>query len=467
MTSRRRSLVRYGIMLLTVACLVAVGLACERNTVAYADDASSYVFFKSTPEATNTAVYGEEIDLVIEIEGNYVVSYFWYRSETPTSVAILVKSGSSSTPNITLKNVSDTGYYHCEISSIIINNSSYAVNVVSDAYYVSVTPKGVAVTADDDTFVYNGGWQTPTLTVDPEGVEDGDIVNAYLNVESAPKNAGSYVGTIRLDNDNYKVEGSADVAFVIEKAPLTIRIKETDVRAGRDYVLELEYEGFRGTDNETDLGFEPTIPTRFFAIKEAGTYVVRPEGDAESANYVITYGDSNLYVDVWRLEEEDINGITADAGGTFRPGTKLQVNIDSTTPASFSFFKTYYCRYDLIFVEGGSDGESFKFNLKDDSISSFCLAACMVDEEGNTQRLEDYSYKDGILTVTLPAGQENVSFIVYYDYTLLLAIVAVVAVVLFIMLLALLSSRKKFNRQKYYYTVAQREADKFRNKHYR
>lgn len=455
-------------ILLTVICAALIALVfVARGQGAYADTPvlPSDVEIATQPVST-TVVYGEE-EATLQVELNYdevEASYFWYRSESPTATAMLIESGTAAKPSLKLTKVSDTGYYRCEITAINYNNNTYGTMLRSNTVYVAVLPKEIGVEASQTEFEYNGSWQTPELVPNQEEIVEGDTVKAYLEIESAPKNAGEYVGKIVLENENYVLAGEENVYFTITKAPLTIAIVETSVRAGRDYVLEITYEGFKGSDTPEDLDFTPTIPSAYLSIKQGGTYSIHAEGNAESDNYVITYANSNLYVDMWRLEESDIEGVTADAGGTFRPGSKVHVNIRTDTPDAFSFFTTFMAQYTIVFTEGGADGESFIFNLKDSGYSSFCLAVCSLDAEGKKQRIDNYSMQDGVLSVTLPAGQESTNFAVYYDYTLIIGAAGIVLLIAVIVLIALGVSRKRFKRAKHYYNTARTMADKYRNK---
>lgn len=464
MTNKKGSFIgRSWIVLAVAVCLAFFAALVSIDGVAHADPAApSDVEIVTQPTDINVVYDGEERELSVELNYDVTARYFWYRSETPSAAATLVEGGSAQKPALTVKHVSDSGYYRCEVTAISYGNGTYETLLVSDTVRVSITPKPIGVEVGETTFVYTGSRVGPELMIDEEDIEEGDAVNAFLDTEIAIKNAGTYNGTIRLDNEDYEVSGSKDATVTIEKAPLTVSIKEASVRAGREYTLELIYEGLKGSDTAEDLGFTPVVAEPFRSIKKGGTYTVYAVGESESANYVVTYGTSTLYVDEWRLEEEDISGVTADAGGTFRSDTKLTVVVSDEAPASFTFLKRVYARYDLTFTQGGADGESFIFNLKDEGLSRFCLAVCTVDEEGKTKRAEGFSYADGVLSVTIPAGKENANFVVYHDYTLLVAGSAVVLVIVIIMIISLSVSAGKYKRQKAMYTYARETADKYR-----
>ncbi len=456
---------RRGKFILTAAfaaCLIALAAVsvCFGGFKEAAFAVDTDVNISMQPQNVN-AVYGDgEFELGVGLSSPAVAQYAWYKSDTPGGVAVRVAEGSGASPSLKVSKATDSGYYYCLISALTYGGNRYETELVSDRAAVSIEPKPISVKVGEDKIVYNGQWQSPKFEIDSEELIEGDTVNARLDTERATINAGTYVGTIVLDNPQYAVDGEKEITFTIEKAPLTVRVKEVGVRAGKEYTLEIEYVGFKGADDESALGFIPQIPQRFLNVTTAGVYDVVCTGASESANYVIEYEAAKLYVNDATLGQEAISGITATAGGSFRRGTALEVAESERKINGFGFLKRVQCVYEPKFTSGGADGETYTLNIEE-NFSKFMLAVCTVDDKGNTKSANGFSYRDGVLSVTLPADFEG-GIVVYNDYTIITIVGAVLLLVILIMIIAIFSSKRKYKNHLFYYRAAQKEADRYR-----
>lgn len=411
-----------------------------------------------------TGVYGEgkyKLEIKLSVP-NAVATYVWYKSEREDSVGVKVSEGEGINPSAEVRYATDSGYYYCAVTSVSYDGQAYGVNLVSEKAKVNISPKPVNVKAKTTELTYNGEWQSPELVIDDAEIVKGDTVNAYLETEKTTKNAGVYSGKIRLDNPQYKVNGDETLSFSINKAKLVIKIKEVGVRAGRDYEFEIEYDGFKGTDDESVLDFTPEVPSRYYGLTVAGVYEVTCTGKEETENYYIVYEPAKLYVNEGTLEGGSISGIEGTAGGSFRPGTTMTVKETELNIKGFTFLKSIKSIYTTEFPTGGADGETFTLNIEDDTISPFMLAVCLADKDGNTERTGGFVFNDGVLSVTVPTDFDG-AIVIYNDYTVLLIIGIVLFLVLLITLLVIFKSKQKYNTQLFYYRAAEKEADRYRN----
>ncbi len=456
MSKTRKSVIF--IITAAIFAIIAIAMGASAGTTAFAD--GERVTIAKNPTDV-TGVYGSvEKTLKIELsDPNAIATFAWYKSKTMTDVAEKVSGGTSATPSITVKNATDSGYYYCVVTAIKLDGETYATNIVSAKAKVSINKKPIEVNTVVKEFVYNGKWQKPEVKVKKEGIISGDEVTATTETMNVTIDAGKYEATIILDNPQYCVSGNDIVAFEIKKAPLSVKIKEVAVKAGLDYDLSIEYDGFVAEENESALGFIPKIPYDAYGIKRAGIYSFVCSGARETKNYKITYEKSNVYVNEAVLKEKDISGITATAGGSFRGNTKI--NVTTGNSRSKFFLRKVKYNYNIEFASGGADGDTYVINIQDDSISKFMLAVCKLNEDGRTERVKAYTQDGGILSVTLPTD-EACSIVIYNDYTIIVVLGLIVLIVIISVIAVSVASKRKYKRHLALYRAAEREADKYR-----
>lgn len=447
------------VFIIIAAVLVAlVFAAVPIGKSAYADGGEVTI----TRDPTDVSgVYGKvNATLSIELsDASAVATYTWYRSATEEDVAKKVGGGTGTRPSIGVGKATDSGYYYCVVEEIQLDGETYETNLVSAKAKVAIDKKPISVKPTEKEFFYNGKWQKPDAIVDEDGPESGDVVNAKTETSSATIKAGKYEATIKLDNDEYCVSDNEKVSFEIKKAPLTVKIKEVAVKAGMDYELAVEYDGFADGENESVLGFTPQIPKAAYGIKKAGIYTFVCSGARETENYAIKYEESNVYVNEARLDSADINGIVATAGGSFRGNTKIDVTTGNYQ--SKNLLKRTKYNYNIEFTSGGADGETFVLNIHDNTISKFMLAVCKLNEDGKTERVKVYTQDDGILSVTLPTD-EKCSIVIYNDYTILVIAGIILLIIIITVFAVCIASKRKYKYHLSLYRAAEREADKYR-----
>ena len=137
-----------------------------------------------------------------------------------------------------------------------------------------------------------------TLTYSYSGTQaDG---SDYAASESTPVNAGEYLLTVSIPQDDEHYEGSVQYHFAITKAAVTVAAKDILFEIGKDTALATAYpyettglmEGDRLTKEPTFVYTDRNgtiIDKDKIDLKKAGSYNVIPEGADAGMNYTITY----------------------------------------------------------------------------------------------------------------------------------------------------------------------------------
>ena len=453
-----------GGMTIALSLLITILLLCSfvsaQAAHAAEDVAISYMAPLSVP-------YGEGSDELAVATVNYQrFEYAWYKSETLSGTALKVAERTSDDGQayLSLTSVSDSGFYRFDVLSVTDENGRRAANVKSNTVYMEVTPKEAEVTVEETTLVYSGAWQSPKIDLKAEDIIEGDTVNVYLDAGKSTMNAGKYTAKIKFDNENYCVKGEDEISFEIKKAALTIKTKDLAVRTNQTYGFEIEYIGLKGNDKPEDLGFTPTIDPSAFEHKTSGNYSVYCSGKTETENYVISYPAGALYVAKGALDENEIVGVTATAGGAFRIGTVLTVTESKEKVKGLPFLGIVKYNYVLNFTQGASEGNTFALNIEDEKIMKFMLAVCYTDKDGGIHAVKNFSYKEGVLSVTLPSDIDG-SLVIYNDFTLLVIVGGVLVLIILIMVIAIAKSRSTYRKKKYFLEQASALADDYRARH--
>ena len=159
-------------------------------------------------------------------------------------------------------------------------------------YTVAITPAdGPSKTYGDADPYFQYSYSPSLLT--------GDLLSGALS-RIPGENVGIY--SITLGNlsagSNYALQNSADVAFTILKAPLTISAdgKTKSFGAGNP-PLTYQYNGWKNSDDEAVLRSTPFISTTVSAATPVGAYPnsITPSG-AVGDNYDITYVPASFTV---------------------------------------------------------------------------------------------------------------------------------------------------------------------------
>src|SRR5262249_37030891 len=155
-----------------------------------------------------------------------------------------------------------------------------------------ITPKGLAVTADDSSRLY--GDANPNFTARYDGFVTGEDVNAlggalaFTTAATAQSNVGSYgVTPGGLTSSNYSI-GFSPGTLTVPPAPLTITADDTARAALTDNpLLTATMTGFRNNDSESVVS-GLTLSTSATHDSTPGEYSIVASG-AHADNYSITH----------------------------------------------------------------------------------------------------------------------------------------------------------------------------------
>ena len=171
-----------------------------------------------------------------------------------------------------------------EISGIDIQNSVYNKTAKSPSGVASVKAGNVDVT-DKITLVYTySGTQA-----------DGTL---YDTTSEAPVNAGNYILTVAVPQDNKNYEGKNEYKFAITKAPLTITARDINICVGAELPKQEAYQyDIVGLIEGDNLITDPTLSCNIKDTTKAETYDIVVSSADAGMNYDITYKNGVLIVD--------------------------------------------------------------------------------------------------------------------------------------------------------------------------
>ena len=180
--------------------------------------------------------------------------------------------------------------------------------LTSDNYLITyengslkVNTKDVTISWDADSLEYTGSEIAPTPSI-ASGIVNGDVLG--IEVTGKRINAGSgYVATAAnltgAKSVNYKLSGTLTKTFEITKVGLTIKANDKTIIYGSDIDNDgVQYTGFKGADNETNLGIAESITYIYTYVRygDVGTYDINPTSTVTLTNYNITFEKGTLTV---------------------------------------------------------------------------------------------------------------------------------------------------------------------------
>lgn len=230
--------------------------------------------------------------------------------------------------------------------------------------------------ADDVERIY--GDKNPKLTITYTGFVNGDTEYDLDEQPKASTNAnestpvGTYdIGITPIEDKNYSINFQRG-ALTIEKAPLTIKVNDTEKTYGEaNPKFTFEYEGLKLNETaQKALNPLPTATTTAKTGSDAGTYPIEVTG-ANAVNYEIAYKQGTLTIekaelDIW-LENETVEYGDEPEFKLHYDGWKLDDDEDDldilpnvVTQADVT---SYPGSYDIS-LEGGLDN-NYRYNLPD------------------------------------------------------------------------------------------------------
>lgn len=139
-----------------------------------------------------------------------------------------------------------------------------------------------------DAIVYTVSWLVNGFAVDNQG-------KAELQLN---KPAGRYTVQAVIKAEYKRLKSSVpseSKILTVEKADLSVSVKEDSIVYGEEYVPQFSYSGFVGDDDENALKTPVSVSTTYVPGADVGEYFVNAYG-AESDNYNIAYKSTILKV---------------------------------------------------------------------------------------------------------------------------------------------------------------------------
>ena len=168
------------------------------------------------------------------------------------------------------------------------DNPNYEVTATNGTF--TITQATATVTADAKSKVY--GEDDPTLTATVTGTVGTDVLNYTLSRASG-ESVGNYTVIVTLgSNPNYTVTAT-NGTFTITRAAATVTaVAQTKVYGSADPTLTASVSGLQNDDAASVISY--TVSR--VAGEDVGTYTITPSGDAEQANYNVSYETANLTI---------------------------------------------------------------------------------------------------------------------------------------------------------------------------
>lgn len=247
---------------------------------------------------------------------------------------------------------------------------------ISSTKNLHINKANLQAQADDVERIY--GDKNPKLTITYTGFVNGDTEYDLDEQPKASTNAdestpvGTYdIGITPIEDKNYSINFQRG-ALTIEKAPLTIKVNDTEKTYGEaNPKFTFEYEGLKLNETaQKALNPLPTATTTAKVGSDVGTYPIEVTG-ANAVNYEIAYKQGTLTIekaelDIW-LENETVEYGDEPEFKLHYDGWKLDDDEDDldilpnvVTKADVT---SYPGSYDIS-LEGGLDN-NYRYNLPD------------------------------------------------------------------------------------------------------
>ena len=258
--------------------------------------------FDGDGKSTTTVAAGAKVTLTVAPDADQYADVLSVNKtiDIPSPSPAPRRSGGISTGDVTLTlDPGSTGNLHeTNTYTFTMPSSDYSgVNIVvtfAARTSVSTTGEGSVTIADIAPQTYTGAAIAPELTV-----KHGETVltagKDYTVAYTANTNAGNATATVSFIG-KYKADNSANKAFTISKAPLTITAKPKTITYGDAPANDgVEYDGFVGGEDESKLTGTLGYAYSYAQYGNVGSYTITPSGLA-SDNYDITFTPGTLTV---------------------------------------------------------------------------------------------------------------------------------------------------------------------------
>ena len=303
--------------------------------------------------------------------------------------------------------------------TIVATNTNYNITTEPATYTITARPLTVSFEVRNKVYDANN-IATNQLTATLNGVVTGDDVDVTFNATYDNQNVGENkaisVKDITLTGEkatNYSISDSASATGNITPATLTIKLSYDAITYGDNAVLNVAYEGFKGTDDASAvIATAPAIVDgdEIFVVgndhklySNSSNSKITP-ATINGANYNLVYEESALVVNKKQLTVTYLgvkvgeNYVTAVdyTGSTFALEYSIEgfvngenesvINKAPTTTIANADYPNVGT-YDVSFVEGVDDNYSFEYVAGTLTINKIALTIKYRDESitfGNT-----------------------------------------------------------------------------------
>ncbi len=283
---------------------------------------SCYASVGGSVDGAGKYVRGDAVALLATPEDGY---YFmgWYQDETLVSVSELYGFVAREDVRITAVFVSNN--VDGTDKTTVLFSGITAENKVYDSLPYTYSGTAIVTSTEDDTDLTD----IVTLTKSYTGtLADGTV---YDETGQPPTDAGTYILTVAVSEDDENYTGSQEYSFEITQAVLTISADDLNL-CYEDSVPETygySVEGFLGSDV---LITEPSFLCDVTDMSQSAQYTITPYGANAGVNYEISYVSGTLTVTEDRVEytiknipDQVYTGSAVKPEPTVLDGTKILV----------------------------------------------------------------------------------------------------------------------------------------------
>ncbi len=305
-------------------------------------------------------------------------------------------------PNISTAadEATDVGTYDITLENGEDNN--YQFTLVNGT--LDITKRTITATAESKTKTY--GDTNPTLTIDYDGLVNGDSPNEIdvdPNVNTSAdetSDVGSYAITLENGSDNnylFNLEGGT---LQVTKRTLVATAEDKSRTFGEaNPELTIDYDGFVNGDTETGLSNVPSISTTADALSNAGTYdIILENGDDNNYEFDLRNGtltilkaDQTITIDP--IDNKEITASPFSANASVDSGLPLNYDILSGPATISGNTITLSGSTGTVIVEVTQGGD-LNYNPTSETVLFNVVDPSLTDQTITFGALEDKSFGD-------------------------------------------------------------------------
>ena len=303
--------------------------------------------------------------------------------------------------NCVANNKSNTGNYNIVIKQATDKNYS----LVCRNGILKVEKAPIKVKPIDATKVY--GDKNPNFTIEYIGFKNNQTVREFTSQATATtaaktmSPAGEYAIIAEgAKATNYEFE-YIDGILMIEKAPLTLTLKDIERTYGEANDYKIQYAGFKGSDKKESLDELPEVICEVDEKSSAGSYSMTLQGGSDdNYSYIYAYETNNNHA-VVKINKAQLRVIADD---------KCIDYSDSLPLFTFS--------YDGFVNDDTEKGLEHRPQIACDATSESLPGTYEIILFGGYDKNYEYVFENATLTIVAPSGigevtNENIPMQIY------------------------------------------------------